>query len=95
MTDQPWNRQPAAPSRIILPVDTIILEIDNRRQPAVVNMRPSRELPIPFVINVFSNLISQLSAQLGQAMQQGIPLAPRPGAEPETEPPKTLNNGGA
>jgi len=93
MADQPWKAQPtqppaAEPSRIIRPVDTIVIDIDNRRNPATVNMRPSRELPIPFVINIFSNLISQLSAQLAQAMAGAAPPA-----KPPTEPPAGSNGG--
>ena len=81
MSDQPWNTQP---SKIILPVDTILIEIDNRTNPVRVNMRPSREMPIPLVINIFSNLISQLSAQLAAAMAGGMPTATPP-ATPKTQ----------
>lgn len=61
-------------SRIIKPIDTITLTIDNRTQPCKVDMKTSSDMPIPFVINIFSNLISQLSAQMAQAMAAGMPL---------------------
>lgn len=81
MSDMPWKQQPVAPlegSRIIKPVDTITIQIDNRSQPARVDMRTSTVMPIPLVINIFSNLISQLAAQMAQAMAANPQLNPSP-----------------
>ena len=78
-------------SRIIKPIDTITLTIDNRTQPCKVDMRTSSNMPIPFVINIFSNLISQLSAQMAQAMAAGQVPPGIPGNNPADNP----NGGGA
>ena len=82
MSDQPWEKQP---SKLIMPVDRIVIEIDNRSNPPRINFLPSREMSIPFVINIFGNLIAQLSAQLEMALRGGMPQT-NPEAPPKANP---------
>ena len=90
MTDKPWEQQPPpvppGPSRIITPTDTITITIDNRGAAPQVQMRVSRELPVPLVIGVFAQLVVQLSGQLMQEIMRGIPQT-----KPDTKP--GVNNG--
>jgi len=76
-----WNCM----SKIITPTDTITIMIDNRVNPAKVQMGLSRDLPAPYVAGVLASLISQLMLDLGRR------LSLMPTLNPSVNPPDNQN----
>lgn len=91
MSNKPWEKQPpppakAEPGRIISPVDTITLTLDNRVEPPRVDMKLSRDLPIPLVCAIFASLIGNLQGQLSAQLAATAPIL-APAGPPPTLPP--------
>jgi hypothetical protein len=81
---------------IITPYNRITIHIDNRSNPAKVDMNVQNQMSIPELIVILHSLTGQLLQQLMMGPQVGLPLAPPAGlpfvppAEPPAgEPPKT------
>jgi hypothetical protein len=76
-----YNKYLPEPSRILTPRDQIIIDIDHTKNPEVINMRISRELPWPYVVGILMQLANQLIqagfAKLPDNMKRIEPSKPR------------------
>lgn len=61
-------------SNIITPRDTITITIDNTVQPSSIELKLSRDLPIPYVTILLSQMISKLQSDLMEKLSR--PLGP-------------------
>lgn len=57
------NKYLPEPSKIIVPHDRIIIDIDHTKSPEAINMHISRSLPWPYVVSILMNLANNLLLQ--------------------------------